>query len=118
MAQTFGSAKLWWRGVQYDIQQGVKVRLAGKKNNKVEGTQRTLRSTMWEGGEVQATIIPTQNMKLDAFDPALGEGELQIQYDSGKSIVISDAWINDKPEATDKGEAPVTWTFNNYEELD
>lgn len=117
MAQTLGIIRLYWRGKLYDTQKGVKFRLPGVKNEDVAGNFRTLRSQQYQVGQVQATVIPTPGASPTDFDPSAGEGELQLQSDTGKIWVISDAYVRELPEWSDDGKAPVTWSFNTYQEI-
>ncbi|GBQ08941.1 phage tail tube protein [Saccharibacter floricola] len=117
MAQTLGIIRLFWRGKQYDVVKGVKFRIPGIKNDNVNGNFRALRSTQYQVGEVQATIIPTVDTSPTEFSPSLGEDELQLQADTGKSWAIADAYVMDQPEFSDDGKAQVKWSFNTYQEI-
>lgn len=117
MAQTLGLIRLFWRGTQYDVQKGVKFRLAGQKNESVNANFRALRSTQYQVGEVKATIVPTADASPSDFAPALGEGELQLQADTGKTWVIADAYVMEQPEWSDDGKVSVTWNFNIVQEF-
>ncbi|MPW00075.1 phage tail tube protein [Bombella apis] len=117
MAQTLGILRLFWRGKQYDVQKGVKFRVPGVKNENVNANFRTLRSTQFQPGEVKATIVPTKDNSPTEFAPSLGEGELQLQSDTGKVWSISDAYVMDQPEWSDDGKVSITWSFNTYQEF-
>jgi len=117
MAQTIGVVKLWWRGKPYTVAKGVKWRLPGMQNEDQPMTDRTLRSQRWNPGMCQATPAITSNSDEDDFDPALGEGELQIQTDIGTVYVFPDAYVRAKPDVQDNGQAPVTWTLNTYQKI-
>ncbi|WP_429956217.1 phage tail tube protein [Gluconobacter japonicus] len=117
MAQTIGVIALWWRGKQYDTQKGVRFRLSGQQNNDVNAGRRTLRSQQYNPGMVQATVLITPDVSLTEFDPSLGEGELQLQADTGQTWTISDAYVKTLPDAQDNGQAQINWTFNTYQEL-
>lgn len=117
MAQTRGIVTLWWNGKQYDVQKGSRWRRPGKQNSDVEGTARTLRSQKYQAGMVQATILVTSDMSVSEFDPSLGERELQIQDDLGKTLTISDAYVRSFPDEQDNGQAQINWTFNTFQEI-
>ncbi|MFT9382055.1 phage tail tube protein [Gluconobacter sp.] len=117
MAQTIGVVKIWWRGKKYDVQKGVRWRLPGMQNEDQDATDRTLRSMRWNHGMAQATVMITSSSDEDDFDPALGEGELQIQTDIGAVYVFPDAYTRAKPDVQDNGQAPVNWTLNTYQKI-
>lgn len=117
MTQTIGTIAIWWRGKQYDVQKGVRFRLPGQQNNDVNAGRRTLRSQQYNPGNVQATVLITRDMSLSDFDPALGEGELQLQADTGQTWTIADAYVQKFPDAQDNGQAQISWTYNTYQEL-
>ncbi|EHH67563.1 phage tail tube protein [Gluconobacter morbifer] len=117
MTMTVGIAKLYWRGKKYDVQKGVKWRLPGYQNEDQNATDRTLRSQRWQQGMCQATVMLTAAMSEDDFDPALGEGELQLQLDTGVTYVFPDAYTRSKPDSQDNGNAPVTWSLSTYQKI-
>ncbi|MBF0858797.1 hypothetical protein HKD24_06165 [Gluconobacter sp. LMG 31484] len=117
MASTLGIAKLYWRGKKYDVQKGVRWRLPGMQNNDQNATDRTLRSQAWQQGMCQATVMITNEDDESTFDPALGEGELQIQTDLGTTYVFPDAYVRSFPDVQDNGQAPVTWSLSTYQKI-
>lgn len=117
MAQTRGIVTLWWNGKKYDVQKGSRWRRPGKQNTDVEGTTRTLRSQKYQAGMVQATVLVTSDMSVSEFDPSLGERELQIQDDLGRTLTTSDAYVRSFPEEQDNGQAQINWTFNTFQEI-
>ncbi|GAC87866.1 hypothetical protein Gbth_017_175 [Gluconobacter thailandicus F149-1 = NBRC 100600] len=117
MAQTIGISQVWWRGKKYDTPKGTKWRIPGMQNEDQDASTRTLRSMRWNKGMAQATIFITKDADEDDFDPALGEGELQIQTDLGTVYVFPDAYVKAKPDVQDNGQAPVTWTLNTYQKI-
>lgn len=117
MASTIGIAKLYWRGTKYDVQKGVKWRLPGIQNNDQNSTDRTLRSQQWQQGMCQATVMIASDTDEAAFNPALGEGELQIQTDLGTTYVFPDAYVRSNPDVQDNGQAPVTWSLSTYQKI-
>lgn len=117
MTKTIGIIRLWWKGRQYDVQKGVRFRPSGMQNENVAVAGRVLRSQRYNPGSVQATIQITSAMSISDFDPSAGEGELQLQADTGQTWTISDAYVMAYPEVQDSGSAQISWTFNTYQEI-
>ncbi|MBR0559497.1 phage tail tube protein [Neokomagataea anthophila] len=117
MATTIGIIRLWWRGKKYDVQKGVRFKPPGLQNANVMVAGRALRSQSYNVGTAQATIQITSDMAIADFDPSLGEGELQLQADTGQTWTIPDAYVMTFPEVQDSGAASVNWSFNTYQEI-
>lgn len=117
MAATVGIVTLWWKGVKYSVVKGSSIRLSGIKNNTQVAGYQVFRSAQFQAGEVRATVIVPQGMKLSSLMPG-GDGELQWQTDSGQLYTSPDAFILNAPVLSDDGgKAPLVWNFNSYAEV-
>ncbi|MFT8783767.1 phage tail tube protein [Acetobacter syzygii] len=74
-------------------------------------------SQQFQPGETKATPMLLKGQSLAAFNPG-GEGELQVQADTGQVWTFPDAFILSAPTMTDDGgKMPVTWNCSTYTEL-
>lgn len=118
MAQTFGIMGLVWNGRTIQVEKGGTILLSGYKQNPVVTGKRVDYSQEYQAGTVTATTILPRGARLSDWLPN-GEGELQVQCDSGQSFTMPDAFLADPPKATggEGGKIERTWNFGEYEEI-
>lgn len=118
MAQSVGIIDLVWRGKRISVEKGAKVKLGGIQNKTVEYGRGAARSQEFVASTVECTTILLKGQKAsDLYTTE--EGELQVQMDTGQTIVAYAAWMTDRPDVTggEGGKVPLKWAFGDYEEV-
>ncbi len=118
MAQSVGIIDLVWRGTRIKVEKGAKVKLGGIQNNTVEYGRGAARSQEFKASSVEVTTILLRGQKASDLY-TVEEGELQIQLDTGQTIVAHAAWMTERPDITggEGGKIPLKWAFGEYEEI-
>lgn len=118
MAQSLGIIDIVWRGRQIAVEKGAKVKLGGIQNKTVTYGRGAARSQEFVAGTAEATTLLFRGQRVEEiYTPE--EGELQIQLDTGQTIVAHAAWMEDRPDYTgeDGGKVQLKWAFGDYEEI-
>jgi hypothetical protein len=118
MSQSVGIIDLVWRGARIPVEKGAKVKLGGIQNKAVEYGRGASRSQEFVHSTVECTTILLRGQKAsDLYTPE--EGELQIQMDTGQTIVSHAAFMTDRPDITggEGGKVMLKWAFGEWEEI-
>lgn len=118
MAQSVGIIDLVWRGTRIPVEKGAKIKLGGVQNATVAYGRGAARSQEFVASTVEATTILLSGQKAsDLYTNE--EGELQVQMDTGQTIVAHAAWMTDRPDITggEGGKVPLKWAFGDWEEV-
>lgn len=118
MAQSVGIIDIVWRGRKIKAEKGSKVRLGGIQNKTVVYGRGAARSQEFVESLVECTTILMRGERASDIYTA-EEGELQLQLDTGQTVVAPDAWMTDRPDwvGEDGGKIPLKWGFGFYEEI-
>ncbi len=118
MAQAVGIIDLWWRGRQIPVEKGAKVKLGGIQNKTVVYGRGAARSQEFVQSHVECTTILLRGQKASEVYTEQ-EGELQIQLDTGQTVVAQAAWLTDRNDITggEGGKITLKWEFGAYEEI-
>ncbi len=110
MAQTLGLINVIWRGQKLSIEKGGTVKLGGLLQKKVITGQQVDYANEMTASEVNVTARVQRGTSIIAlFAP--GQGELQVECDTGQTYTWPDAFIADQPSFTagDGGKLKVKW---------
>lgn len=118
MSQAVGIIDIVWNGARIAVEKGATFKLPGTKNNTVTYGRGAVRSQEFTAGHAKCTTVLLKGQKVAIY--TADEGELQIQLDTGQTIVSYDAWLLDpNPEITggEGGKVSLEWNFSTYEEI-
>lgn len=118
MTQVLGIIDIVWRGQNIPIEKGAKFKPGGLINNPVVYGRRVGRAQEFVGSEVEAVTTVERGQKFKERY-GVGEGELQVQCDTGQIYVISDAFLIEQREMTggEGGKVPLKWSGGEPEEI-
>lgn len=118
MAQSLGIIDIVWRGRQIKVEKGAKLRLGGIQNKTVTYGRGAARAQEFVESHAECTTILMRGERAsDIYTTE--EGELQLQLDTGQTIVAHDAWMTERPDMVGEegGKIPLKWNFGAYEEI-
>lgn len=118
MPQVLGIIDIIWQGRNIPVEKGAKLKLGGLKNNPVVYGRRVGRAQEYVPSEIEAVTVLERGQKFkELYGP--GEGELQVQCDTGQSYVFPDAFLTDQIEMTggEGGKLSLKWAAGDYEEI-
>ncbi len=118
MAQSVGVIDVVWRGKRLIAEKGSKFRQAGLQNATVAYGRGATRSQEFKEGMLEITSQFLKGERASDIYTA-EEGELQIQLDTGQTIVSYDAWMTERPDVTggEGGKVPLKWAWSSDEEI-
>lgn len=112
MAQTLGLISAIWKGTKVKVERGQsRVSLGGLVQEEVVTDQQVDYSNQYKASRIEITTVVTRGSSILAlFSP--GQGELQVQCDTGQTLVWPDAFIRDEPKFGDGagGKLRVQWS--------
>lgn len=119
MTQTLGVIDVVWNGRTLAVEPGAKVMLGGMQNKTVVYGRGAARSQEFVASSLEITTLLARGQRAsDLYTTE--EGELQIQCDTGQTIVSYAAWMTERPDFTGDGaggKVPLKWGFGEYEEI-
>lgn len=118
MAQVLGIVDIVWQGRNIPVEKGAKLKLGGIKNNAVVYGRKVGRAQEFAPSEIEATTVLERGQKVKELY-GVGEGELQVQCDTGQTYTFPDAFLTDQREMTggEGGKVPLKWSAGDYEEI-
>lgn len=118
MTQVLGIVDIVWQGRNIPVEKGAKLKLGGIMNKAVDYGRKTGRSQEYKGSEIEATTVLERGQKFKELY-GVGEGELQVQCDTGQVFVFSDAFLTDQREFTggEGGKVSLKWSGSEPEEI-
>ena len=118
MAQFVGIIDIVWKGRNIPVEKGAKLKLGGLKNNPVVVGRKVGRAQEFVASEVEATTVLERGQKFKELY-GVGEGELQVQCDTGQTFVWDDAFLTEQREMTggEGGKVPLKWSGGEPEEI-
>ncbi|WP_029004795.1 phage tail tube protein [Azorhizobium doebereinerae] len=117
MTQAVGVIDIVWQGRRIPVEKGAKFKLPGYKNNPLTYGAKAARAREFVAGEVTAKTALEKGQSF-ASVYGDGEGELQLQCDTGQTYVCPDAFLTDGPPEITGGELlELKWTIGTYEEI-
>lgn len=116
-SQVLGIIELFWNGSIVPVEPGGSFTLGGLRNKEVIVGAQVFRANAMMPSEINATtIVPAGQNVSDQY--GTGEGELQIQCDTGQIFVWSAAFLVDAPEisAGEGGKLKLKWRAGTPQE--
>lgn len=118
MTQSLGVVDVIWNGRTIAVEPGAKFLLGGMQNKAVPYSRGVARAQEFVGSTLEITTLLTADLRAsDMYTTE--EGELQIQCDTGQTIVSYNAFMTDRPDFSggEGGKVPLKWSFSDYEEI-
>lgn len=118
MTQVLGIVDIVWQGRNIPVEKGGKFKPGGITNNPVVYGRKVGRAQEFKGSEIEATTTLERGQKFkDLYQ--VGEGELQVQCDTGQIFVFADAFLVDQREITggEGGKVSLKWSASEPEEI-
>ncbi len=118
MAQVLGIVDIIWRGANIPVEKGAKVKLGGIVNKPVTYGRKVAPAQEFMASEIEAVTAYERGQSLtDLYQ--VGQGELQVQCDTGQVFSFPDAFLVDQREFTggEGGKISLKWAGGNYEEV-
>lgn len=118
MTQVLGIVDIVWLGRNIPVEKGAKLKLGGIMNSPVVYGRRVGRAQEFAASEIEAVTAVERGQKVkDLY--GVGEGELQVQCDTGQIFVFSDAFLTEQRELTggEGGKVPLKWSAGEPEEI-
>jgi len=119
VAQVLGIVDIIWRGRNIPVEKGAKLKIGGIRNNAVVYGRKVGRAQEFFGSEITATTHLEAGQSAKEFNFA-GEGELQVQCDTGQTFVFDDAFFSGEPPEITGGEGgkiELKWSAGEPEEI-
>ncbi len=118
MTQVLGIVDIVWQGRNIPVEKGAKLILGGIVNSGVEYGRKVGRAQSFVKSEVEATTAVERGQKFKQLY-GVGEGELQVQCDTGQVFTWPDAFLVDRREMTggEGGKVPLKWEAGEPEEI-
>lgn len=118
MAQVVGIIDIVWQGRNIPVEKGAKLKLGGLKNNPVVYGRKVGRAQEFVASEIEAVTVVERGQKVKELY-GVGEGELQVQCDTGQTYTWPDAFLTDPREITggEGGKVPLKWSAGEPEEI-
>lgn len=118
MAQTLGLIEVIWRGVKITVEKGGTFQAGGLMNHAVITGKQVDFAQEMIAGKCTATKRLTRGETLSALWAA-GQGELQVQCDTGQTFIVPDAFLTNTPSFTagEGGKVPLEWAFGTVTEV-
>ncbi|MCP4562014.1 MAG: hypothetical protein GY873_08770 [Bosea sp.] len=119
MTQVLGIVDIIWRGQNIPVEKGAKLTLGGIVNTAVVYGRKVGRAQSFEASEVEAVTALERGQKFKERYGNPGEGELQVQCDTGQTFTWPDAFLVDRREMTggEGGKVPLKWNAGEPEEI-
>ncbi|MBA4222229.1 MAG: hypothetical protein C0458_15990 [Methylobacterium sp.] len=118
MTQVLGIVDIVWQGRNIPVEKGAKLKLGGIMNKPVVYGRKVGRAQEFAGSEIEATTVLERGQKFKELY-SVGEGELQVQCDTGQVFTWPDAFLTDQREMTggEGGKVPLKWSGGEPEEI-
>lgn len=118
MTQVLGIVDIVWQGRNIPVEKGAKLVLGGIVNTGVSYGRKVGRAQSFEMSEVEATTVLERGQKFKELY-GVGEGELQVQCDTGQVFTWPDAFLVERREMTggEGGKVPLKWNAGEAEEI-
>lgn len=118
MTQVLGIVDIVWQGRNIPVEKGAKLTLGGIVNTAVPYGRKVGRAQSFEPSEIEATTELERGQKFKELY-GVGEGELQVQCDTGQVFTWPDAFLVDRRELTggEGGKVPLKWNAGEPEEI-
>ncbi len=118
MTQVLGIVDIVWQGRNVPVEKGAKLKLGGIVNNPVTYGRKVGRAQEFKQSEIEAVTVLERGQRFKELYQ-VGEGELQVQCDTGQIYTFPDAFLADQREMTggEGGKVPLKWAAGDYEEI-
>lgn len=118
MTQVLGIVDIVWQGRNIPVEKGAKLKLGGIANAPVVYGRKVGRAQEFKPSEIEATTTLERGQHFKQLYQ-VGEGELQVQCDTGQIYTFPDAFLTDQREMTggEGGKVPLKWSAGDYEEI-
>jgi hypothetical protein len=108
--QVLGIAEVFWNGTLVPAEPGQSFKLGGLRNKSVIAGAQVFRAQQMMVSEINVTSVVQAGQNVSDLY-SIGEGELQIQCDTGQIFVWPNAFLVDTPDITagEGGKIKLQW---------
>jgi hypothetical protein len=108
--QVLGIIECFWNGTSVPIEPGGSFSLGGIRNKSVVAGAQVFNANMMMVSEINVTSVVQAGQNVSDLY-GIGQGELQIQCDTGQMFIWPNAFIVDAPDITagEGGKIKIKW---------